>query len=337
MNIFIDTNIYLDYYRMSKDTLVSLKKLTAYLKTKSRARLLLPTQIENEFSRRRNQIIKESLRQIENSINNAIKLPKIFYDNKKITKSVEKIKGELQKYYKEAKKDLLHTDSEINRIIKSLFDIAVKIEDDDEIFGRAYKRMVKGNPPGKTKSIGDAIAWEIMLRDYTREPLYIISKDGDWVDETDSDKLKPFLEREWKKTSKKNIFLYCSIASFLNAGKKAKISKEIIKEEKGSYIAPQPILSTGAENLMTYSNKVDYSSLLQGYSGVSGLTSQPMFTAYQPIFTDPSAPFLSLDIEKKCSSCGKAYKMSSFGIDIGLCDQCFSTTKINWNKGMSLE
>jgi len=285
MYIFIDANIYLDYFRMSNDTVVSLKKLKEYIKQNKKAQLILPTQIQNEFYRNKNAEIKKSLELLNNSVNVLTNLSRVSPSTK--------VKEELEKFRKEFKSSLTDKNSEINTLIGSLFELANKHEEDDFIFNKAYKRMVKRNPPGKNGSIGDAIAWEVLLQNFNSQPLYVISKDGDWG-ETNSDGVNSILLGEWKKVSSKKLALFKSIGDFLNKVNKAnkvKISKEVIKEEKsipsfasgysgypgllssqpialhaGGYINPN-IFSCSPENIEAYSSWVSGPIVSAGLTG----------------------------------------------------------------------
>jgi hypothetical protein len=243
--IFIDTQIYLDYSRMSSDTLVSLEKLLNFIKReKGSVKLVLPAQIENEFYRNKNRVIGQSLEVLKSAVNVLTNLSRLSAD--------DKIKDNLEKIHKGLEAILTDKKSYINKLIDSLFELAKKYEDDD-VFEKAYKRMVRGNPPGKSGSIGDAIAWEILLENCIDEPLYVISKDGDWADEREISELKTFLSLEWKKRSSEKIFLFRSIGDFLNKVSKAKISKEVIQEEKSI-----PITTAGPYvHYPMYSTKFD--------------------------------------------------------------------------------
>jgi len=331
MNIFIDTNIYLDYYRMSKETLTSLKALASYLASHSNAKLLLPGQIEDEFFRQRNAIIGQSLRVIEGDIKNAIKLPKNLYKDESVRKSTDKINNSLRRHYQGVKRDLLNKNSEINKIIDSLFNIAIKINDDDNVaFNKAFKRMIRGNPPGKNRSIGDAISWEIILHGYTKDTLYIISRDGDWFDESNDTKLKLFLDREWNKKSKKRVYLYKSLAEFLDKGKKAKISKNVIKEEKKAYTPSPAMLNINNENLSLYTAKIDkpFWQAIPDYTVIPslGMTQSSLVATYKPMqYSESMVPFFSAvsnNTEKKCTKCGKVYNTGFLSMDNGLCGSC---------------
>jgi len=79
-------------------------------------------------------------------------------------------------YSRVSTNDFINQDSEINKTIKSLFDSAVLVDEDDNILNQAHKRILKGNPPGKNGSIGDAIVWEILINHYKDETVYIISE-----------------------------------------------------------------------------------------------------------------------------------------------------------------
>jgi ElaB/YqjD/DUF883 family membrane-anchored ribosome-binding protein len=240
MYIFIDTNNYLDYYKMSEDTIISLKKLRDYLiKNKGKVNLILPLQIEEEFYRRRNGIIKATLVRTKKLKEELDKLLAAHYKQDE----AKEIKSQLEKLYKEQKDYLLNDKSEINQVINALFKLSQKYKDDGDIFNKAYRRLVKGNPPGKHGSIGDAIAWEIIISNCCKNDVYVISKDNDWADEIEDGQVKMFLLREWKKKSSKKIKLYKTIGAFLNAVAKEKVSEKIIEEEKSTSFISVPVTS----------------------------------------------------------------------------------------------
>lgn len=256
MYIFIDANIYLNYFRMSNDTIVSLKRLKEHIKQNKDVELILPVQTQNEFYKNKNVVIAQSFK----VLNNAVEI----LTNLSNTSTNNKIKDEVRKFRKEFKDFLTDKNSDINTLIDSLFELAKKYDDDGDIFDKAYKRMIKRLPPGKPDSVGDAIAWEILLRNCKEKPLYIISNDGDWSDEIKDNELKPFLLREWGKVNSKQITLFKSIGEFLNRVSKAKISKEVIQEEK-SLPYPFSVLLGTSE----YSNMATLASASTGYSGYS--------------------------------------------------------------------
>jgi hypothetical protein len=74
-----------------------------------------------------------------------------------------------------------------------------------------------GNPPGKDKSYGDAINWEILLQYIPKgEDLYIVSSDKDYRSVIDDSCIKSFLNDEWIKKKESNVYFFTSLTSFLN-------------------------------------------------------------------------------------------------------------------------
>lgn len=235
MFIYIDANIYLDYFKMSDETVISLKKLKDYLEKDKKNKLILPIQTKDEFFRNKNNIINQCLVTTNENIKKAVSLLSRHHEQIKIKASADKIKKELEKFNNELKEYLTDKNSEINNIIDSLFKLSSEKNDSDIIFNKAYKRLLKGNPPGKNNSIGDAIAWETLLEECLKEPLYVITKDKDWIDEVNEDELKLFLLLEWKKKSSKEIYLFKSIGEFLNkVTPKVKISDKVVDEERST-------------------------------------------------------------------------------------------------------
>ena len=232
MHIYIDANIYLDYYRMSADTIVSLKKLKQYVeKNKNRVKLILPLQTQNEFLRNRNIVIRDSVKATSSQVKTTLDLISRHYKQKDLSSDAKSISKKLDKFCTHLEKYFTDKNSEINKVIESLFRLATKI-DDNYLFDRAYKRMIRRNPPGKNGSIGDAVAWEALLDHSTKKPLHIISRDGDWMDEIDSTKLKVFLTSEWSNKSSKKIRLFKSIGAFLKKVPRIKINRKIVEKEE---------------------------------------------------------------------------------------------------------
>jgi hypothetical protein len=272
---------------MSEGTIVSLNKLKECLEKNKKRKLILPAQTKNEFFRNKNNIINQCLITTNTDVERAVGLLSRHYKQRKIETSASKIKKELEKFNKKLKEYLTDKNSEINNIIDSLFKLSNEKEDTDIIFERAYKRLVKGNPPGKNGSIGDAIAWETLLESCTNEPLYIITKDADWADEIEKDKLRLFLLLEWKKKSSKKIFLFKSIGAFLNKlVPRSKISDTVIKEEKSISRAP----------IYTYVDNIDQRTWISASSGIETSFPTSASTVFYPyaqtIYNDKAQPII---------------------------------------------
>ena len=84
-----------------------------------------------------------------------------------------------------------------------------------DIVEKAMIRYNVGNPPGKDKSYGDAINWEILMGNIpTGEDIFFISSDKDYKSVLDENRLNPFLYQEWINKKKSNIFFYKTLTEY---------------------------------------------------------------------------------------------------------------------------
>src|SRR5262249_38700643 len=78
---------------------------------------------------------------------------------------------------------------------------------------------VRGNPPGKNGSYGDAITWETLLAaDFPHgEGLHLITADSDYVSPLQPNTLQEVLLEEWKDEKWSRVRVYASLVSFFKA------------------------------------------------------------------------------------------------------------------------
>ncbi len=82
-----------------------------------------------------------------------------------------------------------------DELINGIFRNSNVIETSKEIYDDARMRMALGNPPGKNKSIGDAVNWVILLEHVpNKKDLHIISEDGDFFSSSKKNNVHPFLK-----------------------------------------------------------------------------------------------------------------------------------------------
>ncbi|EFB1109413.1 PIN domain-containing protein [Escherichia coli] len=216
MNVFIDTNLYLEFYRMGKDKLDELDKVFA-LHQYGRLKLWLPELLVNEFWRNRSKVLSETIKEIAKDYKPA--LPQIFRQHEKHSlfndKLIEasRLKNEIitdiQNLFKE---ESLAADV----VIKRIFDAASKIEADDETIEKGKRRFDLGNPPGKNKSYGDAVNWECLLKAIPNgEDIYIITEDGDYKSAFIKDDINEYLKYEWKKKKDSEPHIYARLSEFI--------------------------------------------------------------------------------------------------------------------------
>lgn len=219
INLFIDTNILLGFYRFTQDDIEQLSKLEDIIVKTKKINLYVTEQQVDEFYRNRDTVIKSSIdtMKVEKPI-----LPKTFSEHSDYAAAVREARDLVSKIAK-IKQDILKQAQKENfkadAIVKNLF--KSPIETTQEIFDRAKRRMDIGNPPGKKGSLGDAINWEILLDSVTSTEMitevHIISDDVDYRSALDEYKINPFLNKEWNtKKLLGEVHLYRSLNSFFS-------------------------------------------------------------------------------------------------------------------------
>lgn len=243
MNLFIDANIYLDFYDFSNDDLDELHKLVGLIEA-DEVTLLLPEQTIDEFWRNHEANLKEALSEFrKGKIDN--RFPQICKPYTEYRQMREAIQA-----YEEAKRSLLNKlegdiesgNLKADSVIGDLFEAARLVERSDDIVKRAKLRYDLGNPPGKDGSYGDAVCWESLLSVISvGESLCIVSDDKDFKSKTDPSKMSPFLIREWEKSGRGELTFYERLSLFL----KDKFSTIHVAHETDKDILIQQLSESG--------------------------------------------------------------------------------------------
>jgi hypothetical protein len=215
MLLFIDTNIFLSFYKFTDEDLEQLEKIIKLIDSKAII-LIITEQVVDEFKRNRESVISDMIKNFRGH-NHAINFPcfcKNYQEYEEIresTKNIEKLHKELlRKVQKAAKDKTFHAD----KILQSIFEKGSLIKSNDFIIKKANLRRKLGNPPGKKDSIGDAINWECLLSIEEDSDLYLISADGDYESQLSDESIKEYLSEEWKSKRTSSIFLYNRISKF---------------------------------------------------------------------------------------------------------------------------
>lgn len=218
INLFIDTNILLDFYRFSNADLDTLGKLEDLIIKARKIKLYVTQQQVDEFYRNRDKVIKEYIGSFKYD---APRFPKAFCghtdyntvvnESRKLAEKINKIRQDI---LEEAFDGKLKVDTIVKNILRSPIDMS------EGIFNKAKMRIDIGNPPGKNGSLGDAINWEILLKSVNIKDdfftdVHIISRDGDFSSALDDHKLSTFLENEWSSKKFGTAYLYKSLNNFL--------------------------------------------------------------------------------------------------------------------------
>ena len=232
--VFIDTNIYLNFYKFSQETSNKLEELKKLVESK-KITLLINQQVKDEFYKNRDKVLSDLLSQIQVALN----IPKISscpYKNdtfKEIVSSYDELKKLKEKYVLELKKDIEEENLKVDKLINFLFSKANNIELNKKIITSSKERMLRRLPPGKSDSHGDAIHWETLMTLKFDQDLHLISNDGDFKSPLNKNKLNKVLENEFKKISDKTCFIHSKITEFiLTFDSISKIKEEDLKEEE---------------------------------------------------------------------------------------------------------
>ena len=237
-NLFIDSNILLNFYDYSKEDLSSLEKLINLIKKGTfKIKIYTTTTLKMELEKNREDRLRKAFEIFENS-KIFIQMPAIcktyeeYQKIKKLQKELTKIKNEFSKKLRE---DMQNKKLKADEIIQELFKLSIQI-DSEKYLENAIKRRQLGKPPGTSdKTYGDAINWESLLNELPDgENLIIISGDEGFRNPLNPDELHLFLAKEWEGRKKSKVFLYRNLNDFFN--KHLKDIKIKIEKEKEDLI-----------------------------------------------------------------------------------------------------
>lgn len=244
--IFIDTNIYLDFYRIRRSN-ISMKYVEKIESHKNR--IITSSQVEMEFKKNRQIAILESIAEIKKINNVPLSIPAILSDVKAV-EMVKKSKAEITKQQKKIKirierilKNPIKYDpvyKSLQRLFKTKSDVNLRRNDEArlEIRELAKKRFSLGYPPRKKtdNSFGDAINWEWIIKcaEKTGKHIIIVTRDSDFGISYDSETyLNDWLGQEFKeRVDRKRKILITDKLSKAFQLTKIKVTKEMIKEEE---------------------------------------------------------------------------------------------------------
>lgn len=241
LHLFIDTNIFLNFYAFPADQTEVLDELIASIGPAGII-LHLPHQVRNEFERNRESKLQQAVAELKNC-----KFPAIpnLMRNTEAAEQYSKAKADAETALKSlianATGLALQFDLPIDKKLMELFEKATTYEDDDIIYQRAFARTQKGNPPGKNDQLGDRYNWEVLLAYVPAEDIYIVSEDGDYASPlTNSNKpsIRPkrFLSEEWSsKKDGRTLHIYTTVKSILAH------YNNLVQQEALAVPAPSPI------------------------------------------------------------------------------------------------
>ena len=243
--IFIDTNIYLDFYRYRKSD-ISLKYLELFEKHKDK--IITSSQVEMEFKKNRQVALLETIGKLKGIDSSDITLPTILLQTKAadmvnekkkaISKHQQVLKTRIEKILKNPK-----FNDQVYKSLEKIFtnDSNINLNRENElrfnIRDLAKKRFELGYPPRKDKdtSYGDAINWEWIIycaQNFSKD-IIIVSRDSDYgVNYLNEHILNDWLTQEFKQrvSSRKKVILTDKLHTAFNY-LSISVTKEMKKEE----------------------------------------------------------------------------------------------------------
>ncbi len=239
--IFIDTNIFLDFYRLSTDLQIEFLKLIK----KNSHLIIFSTQVLMEYKKNRRKEILNTIANLKTGIEN-IQYPAILRENdlKQIKDLQNKIKEvHIQKikkfnkiYTNPYEEDEVFKTIELLEDEKSPYFLFQKNPKSDEIFDLAKKRFLCGYPPRKKDdtTLGDAINWEWIVACciHSDKDIIIVSRDGDYGKRHNGEfYLNDWLLHEFKKRTGKKIVLTSELSKAFDLLKIQGVSEEMKSAE----------------------------------------------------------------------------------------------------------
>jgi len=226
--LFVDANIWLDFYRGRNETGLTLLKRSESISED----IIVTYQLESEFKRNRHAAILEGMKDLKAP--SQMPRPGIFSDAQ-ATKVINKSFLEIEKRVKKLKSTFdraltqptLH--DPVYQACQRIFhrhDSSIVLTRDNKLKNvirrKAFRRFILGCPPRKRgdTAIGDAFNWEWMIhcaREHTAE-LVIVSRDSDYgtplegKSVVNDDLRQEFSERVSKK---RKLLLYAKLSDAL--------------------------------------------------------------------------------------------------------------------------
>ena len=220
MHLFLDTNTYLGFFRLSDDNLDQLKKLSGRVDS-GETILYVTAQVRAEFLRNRESTIDEAL----DTVRKAPHLPNQFAHLFEALEGYEEVRSalkdserKLRQLMEDAVKAVADGSLHADELINDLFARGKSVDLTDAILEAAKLRVLLGNPPGKAGSYGDAVNWESLLVEVPNgEDLLLVTSDRDFKSKLDPQRLNEYLIDEWARKKTSNIHLHGSLRSALEA------------------------------------------------------------------------------------------------------------------------
>lgn len=243
--LFVDTNIWLDFYRAGSDT--SLMLLRHMESPAVRDRLIVTYQLEMEYKKNRQGVILAAMK----VLTSPPKVPRLgIFSNAAAFATAERALKQAESRVSRLKKQLARiletpiTHDPVYQACQRLFhrESSLVLTRENpvrrQIKGRALRRFLSGCPPRKSgdTSVGDAINWEWMIECANAESagLVIVTRDSDYgVDFEGKHYLNEHLRHEFSdRVSQQRKVVLCRLLSEALKHFNVSVTAAEVKEEK---------------------------------------------------------------------------------------------------------
>ncbi|MCA8870123.1 MAG: DUF4935 domain-containing protein [Rhodobacteraceae bacterium] len=217
MNLFIDANIFLDFYHLSGGDIEELKKLVALIEEGDIV-LFTSKQLQEEVRRNRDTKIFDALKEFQKA-SFKVSFPafcKHYPEYAEIQEALKTANSKHSQLLTKSTGDIKAENLNADTLISDLFSKSKDIPVSQAIFNASINRFRLGNPPGKKKvTMGDEVNWECLIEGVPQiEELHFVSGDGDYASAIFPEELNAFLQSEWKQKKESEICFYKSITDF---------------------------------------------------------------------------------------------------------------------------
>lgn len=281
--IFVDTNIYLDFYRVTGGD----KDLSILTKLESHLNVLVTThQVEMEFKKNRQKVILEAHRSLKTNIQNQ-QFPAFLSSSKqaaalhKNEQGIQRLARVLQKKVGKVLTTPIQSDPVYKctqRIFRSNSNCNLSRENKIRFTIRrlARKRFLLGYPPRKDSdlSIGDAVNWEwiICCAKKFGSDVVIVTRDKDFGETFDgSPIINDWLRQEFKErvSKKRNVEVTNRLSEALQRANITVTVAEQTQEEKLIRERPKPASLLAPEQFENSSNITSIAELKRLFNALN--------------------------------------------------------------------
>lgn len=217
MNLYIDANIFLDFYHLSGGDIEELKKLVALIE-EGEIVLFTCKQLQEEVRRNRDAKISDAIKEFQKA-SFKVNFPafcKHYLEYAEIQEALKLANSKHSQLLTKSTNDIKAENLNADALISDLFSKSKDIPYSNSIFNNSISRFRLGNPPGKKKvTMGDEVNWESLIEGVpNHEELHFVSGDGDYASSISPEELNTFLKSEWQQKKNSEICFYKSITDF---------------------------------------------------------------------------------------------------------------------------